>query len=82
MVVDGFCDLFVVFRFGGVGIDELRSCLGWENVMKVYKDVSEEGKVVLRVLGMKYKYYSFKVRVVFYEIIYEDGNVGVMFEDY
>jgi L-threonylcarbamoyladenylate synthase len=81
-VVDGLCDPPVVLRPGGVGIDELRSCPGWENVTKAYKDASEEGKAAPRAPGMKYKHYSPKARVVLYETTYEDGNAGVTPEDY
>ncbi|KAK0387624.1 hypothetical protein NLU13_3870 [Sarocladium strictum] len=81
-VVDGLCDPPVILRPGGVGIDELRSCPGWENVTKAYKDASEVGKAAPRAPGMKYKHYSPKARVVLYESSYDDGNAGVTPADY
>ncbi|GAP87342.1 putative tRNA threonylcarbamoyladenosine biosynthesis protein [Rosellinia necatrix] len=66
-VVDGLCDPPVVLRPGGVSIDELRRCPGWEQVEKAYKDHSEAGKAAPRAPGMKYKHYSPKARVVLYE---------------
>ncbi|KAI9171407.1 Threonylcarbamoyl-AMP synthase [Paramyrothecium foliicola] len=76
-VVDGLCDPPVVLRPGGVGMDELRACPGWENAVKAYKDKSEEGKAAPRAPGMKYKHYSPKARVVLYEATYQNGSEGV-----
>jgi L-threonylcarbamoyladenylate synthase len=81
-VVDGLCDPPVVLRPGGVGIDELRSCPGWENVTKAYQDATEIGKDAPRAPGMKYKHYSPKARVVLYEASYAEGDVGVTPADY
>lgn len=69
-VVDGMCEPPVILRPGGVSLEELRSCPGWANVVKGYKDESEEGKSAPRAPGMKYKHYSPKARVV----LYESGN--------
>ncbi|KAL7946366.1 calcium-transporting P-type ATPase [Trichoderma barbatum] len=80
-VVDGLCDPPVVLRPGGIGMEELRSCPGWENVVKAYKDHSEEGKAAPRAPGMKYKHYSPKARVVLYESTYKDGSDGVLPSD-
>lgn len=80
-VVDGLCDPPVVLRPGGVAMEELRACPGWENAVKAYKDQSEEGKAVPRAPGMKYKHYSPKARVVLYESTYQAGSDGVTFED-
>ncbi|ATY58423.1 Translation SUA5 type [Cordyceps militaris] len=67
-VVDGLCEPPVVLRPGGVGIDALRACPGWEHVVKAYQDHSEEGsKAAPRAPGMKYKHYSPRARVVLYE---------------
>ncbi|KOS16704.1 Threonylcarbamoyl-AMP synthase [Escovopsis weberi] len=77
-VVDGLCDPPVVLRPGGVGIDELRACPGWERVTLAYKDHSEEGaKAAPRAPGMKYKHYSPKARVVLYEASCAAGLGGV-----
>lgn len=76
-VVDGLCDPPAVLRPGGVGIDELRTCPGWENVVKAYKDQGYDGKSAPRAPGMKYKHYSPKARVVLYEAAYEKGSDGI-----
>ncbi|KAF4975885.1 hypothetical protein FZEAL_7358 [Fusarium zealandicum] len=76
-VVDGLCDPPVVLRPGGIGLDELRSCPGWENAVIAYKDQSEEGKAAPRAPGMKYKHYSPKARVVLYESSSAKGAAGV-----
>ncbi|KAK1986438.1 yrdC domain-containing protein [Colletotrichum cereale] len=80
-VVDGLCDPPVVLRPGGVSMEELRSCAGWEGVVKAYKDASETGKSAPRAPGMKYKHYSPKAKVVLYEWSCEAGVEGVMAED-
>ncbi|KAI1485485.1 DHBP synthase RibB-like alpha/beta domain-containing protein [Biscogniauxia mediterranea] len=80
-VVDGLCDPPVVLRPGGVGIDELRTCPGWEKVEKAYKDQSEAGKAAPRAPGMKYKHYSPKARVVLYETMLAGCRDGVHPED-
>ncbi|KAH7329018.1 calcium-transporting P-type ATPase [Stachybotrys elegans] len=81
-VVDGLCDPPVVLRPGGIGMDELRTCPGWENAVKAYKDQSEENKASApRAPGMKYKHYSPKARVVLYESTYKDGFHGITASD-
>ena len=77
-VVDGLCDPPALLRPGGVGIDEIRSCPGWENVVKAYKDRSEDGdKTAPRAPGMKYKHYSPRARVVLYESSFKKGADGI-----
>ena len=66
-VVDGICNPPVVLRPGGVSIDRIRECEGWEAVVKGYKDASEVGTAAPRAPGMKYKHYSPKAKVVLYE---------------
>ncbi|KAH7034815.1 DHBP synthase RibB-like alpha/beta domain-containing protein [Microdochium trichocladiopsis] len=80
-VVDGMSDPPVVLRPGGVSIDELRACPGWENVQKAYKDAAEIGKEAPRAPGMKYKHYSPKAKVVLYEASFTNGRRGVLPED-
>jgi L-threonylcarbamoyladenylate synthase len=80
-VVDGLCDPPVVLRPGGVSMEELRSCPGWEVCLKAYKDQSEEGKAAPRAQGMKYKHYSPKARVVLYESTFAAGQEGVTAAD-
>ncbi|EEQ31873.1 putative L-threonylcarbamoyladenylate synthase [Microsporum canis] len=66
-VVDGLSSPPAILRPGGVGIDELRTCPGWENVQIGYKDGALQGKATPRAPGMKYKHYSPKARVVLFE---------------
>ncbi|TAQ87681.1 hypothetical protein B7494_g3979 [Chlorociboria aeruginascens] len=66
-VVDGMCDPPVVLRPGGVSLDSIRECEGWEEVVKGYKDQNEIGDSAPRAPGMKYKHYSPKAKVVLYE---------------
>lgn len=80
-VVDGLNGPPVVLRPGGVSMDELRSCPGWEGVVKGYKDHSEDGKTAPRAPGMKYKHYSPKARVVLYEATFSGAAGGVDIKD-
>ena len=66
-VVDGLCDPPAILRPGGIGIDEIRKCEGWENVAVGYKDGTLDVKEVPRAPGMKYRHYSPKARVVLFE---------------
>ncbi|EOO03254.1 putative translation initiation protein sua5 protein [Phaeoacremonium minimum UCRPA7] len=77
-VVDGLCDPPVVLRPGGVSLEELRSCPGWEHVENAYKDHSETGKAAPRAPGMKYKHYSPKAKVVLYEAPPKAGSIEVL----
>lgn len=61
----------MVLRPGGVSIEALRTCPGWEDVAVGYKDYAESndagvGEVARapRAPGMKYKHYSPRARVV------------------
>lgn len=65
-VVDGLSDPPVILRPGGVGIEELRKCEGWENVQVGYNDGTLDIKEVPRAPGMKYRHYSPKARVVLF----------------
>lgn len=80
-VVDGLCDPPAILRPGGLGIDELRSCPGWENVVKAYEDHGYDGKAAPRAPGMKYKHYSPKARVVLYEATCKGGSDGITASD-
>lgn len=73
-VVDGLCDPPVVLRPGGVSIDCIRECEGWEKVLKGYKDASEAGNQAPRAPGMKYKHYSPKAKVVLFETALSPKN--------
>lgn len=81
-VVDGLSEPPVVLRPGGLSMDELRSCPGWEGVVKGYKDHSEEGKAAPRAPGMKYKHYSPKARVILYEATCTGASAGVDAKDF
>jgi L-threonylcarbamoyladenylate synthase len=63
-VVDGLVNPPVILRPGGVSIDMLKSCPGWENVQVGYKDGAETG--IPRAPGMKYKHYSPNARVLLF----------------
>lgn len=63
-VVDGLTVPPVILRPGGVSIDMLRDCIGWEDVRVAYKDGAETG--VPRAPGMKYKHYSPNARVLLF----------------
>lgn len=80
-VVDGMCDPPVVLRPGGVSLEEIRSCPGWETVVQAYKDQSEVGKAAPRAPGMKYKHYSPRARVILYEHSFNRGRTSLTAED-
>lgn len=65
-VVDGLSNPPAVLRPGGVTVEQLRLCPGWENVVVGYKDKHEEG-IRPRAPGMKYRHYSPKASVILYE---------------
>ncbi|KAL3480705.1 telomere recombination-domain-containing protein [Aspergillus californicus] len=66
-VVDGLSNPPSILRPGGVGIEELRTCPGWENVQLGYHDGTLDVKEIPRAPGMKYRHYSPKARVVLFE---------------
>lgn len=66
-VVDGLSDPPAILRPGGIGIEEIRSCKGWENARIGYKDGAQRGKEAPRAPGMKYRHYSPKAKVVLFE---------------
>lgn len=76
-IVDGLCDPPVMLRPGGLSLEDIRSCKGWENTIKGYKDESELGSEAPRAPGMKYKHYSPTAKV----ILYESGCSMVRVED-
>jgi len=65
-VVDGLSDPPVILRPGGISIEQLRECWGWEKVVIGYKDGSENGTAP-KAPGMKYKHYSPRAKVVLYD---------------
>ncbi|KAG5977155.1 hypothetical protein E4U55_007014 [Claviceps digitariae] len=80
-VVDGLCHPPAILRPGGISMDDIRTCPGWEAVVKAYRDQSEEGKAAPRAPGMKYKHYSPRARVVLYEAAYAAGQGGITAAD-
>jgi len=70
-VVDGLCDPPVVLRPGGVSIEALRKCPGWEDVRVAYKDSALGATDVPRAPGMKYRHYSPRAKVVLHEMARE-----------
>lgn len=75
-VVDGLTDPPVILRPGGVGIEELRKCEGWEKVQVGYNDGTLDIKEVPRAPGMKYRHYSPKARVVLFEAGSDEQSVA------
>ncbi|KAI7157541.1 translation factor [Hortaea werneckii] len=65
-VVDGLSQPPLILRPGGISIEQLRSCPGWENVQVGYKNAAETGSQP-RAPGMKYRHYSPKATVVLFE---------------
>ncbi|KAL4924475.1 putative DUF814 domain protein [Aspergillus undulatus] len=66
-VVDGLSNPPSILRPGGVGIEDLRACPGWENVQLGYHDGTLDVKEIPRAPGMKYRHYSPKAGVVLFE---------------
>ncbi|KAF2134821.1 translation initiation protein Sua5 [Dothidotthia symphoricarpi CBS 119687] len=66
-VVDGLSTPPSILRPGGVTVEQLRQCPGWENVTVGYKDKQEGGAGKPRAPGMKYRHYSPKAEVVLFE---------------
>jgi len=71
-VVDGLSNPPAILRPGGIGIEELRTCPGWENVKIGYHDSSLKLEEAPRAPGMKYRHYSPKAKVVLFDA---DSNV-------
>lgn len=65
-VVDGLSFPPSILRPGGIGLDQIRSCPGWEDTVIGYRDVSEKG-MKPRAPGMKYRHYSPKAPVILIE---------------
>ncbi|KAK6340526.1 hypothetical protein TWF696_008852 [Orbilia brochopaga] len=57
-VVDGLSDPPAILRPGGVSLEQIRACPGWENVIVHKEDSSGASGVAPRAPGMKYKHYS------------------------
>ncbi len=79
--MDGLSKPPVVLRPGGVPIESLRECPGWEDVVVGYKDGAETGSGVPRAPGMKYKHYSPKAKLVLVEGALKAGLVASFLPD-
>ncbi|KAF2878077.1 DHBP synthase RibB-like alpha/beta domain-containing protein [Massariosphaeria phaeospora] len=66
-VVDGLAHPPAILRPGGVTLEQLRQCPGWEHVAVGYKDAAHEKELQPRAPGMKYRHYSPKATVILYE---------------
>jgi L-threonylcarbamoyladenylate synthase len=66
-VVDGLSSPPAILRPGGVTVEQLRQCPGWENVVVGYKDKQAEDSSKPRAPGMKYRHYSPKAPVFLFE---------------
>lgn len=65
-VVDGLSQPPLILRPGGISLEQIRACPGWENVSIGYKDTSEQGSKP-RAPGMKYRHYSPRSPVILVE---------------
>lgn len=65
-VVDGLSSPPLILRPGGISLEQLKECEGWERTEVGYRDVSEKG-VAPRAPGMKYRHYAPKATVVLFE---------------
>ncbi|MCJ1317249.1 hypothetical protein MMC15_002572 [Xylographa vitiligo] len=65
-VADGLSHPPSILRPGGISLEQLRDCPGWEHTTVAYKDGAEPGTAP-RAPGMKYKHYAPKARVVLVE---------------
>ncbi|MCJ1461337.1 hypothetical protein MMC28_011719 [Mycoblastus sanguinarius] len=85
-VVDGLSIPPVILRPGGISIEMLRECSGWEDVGVAYTDGAETGAP--RAPGMKYKHYSPTARVLLFrgqldsicarDYMRKGGSIGVL----
>jgi len=66
-VVDGLSSPPAILRPGGVTVEQLRQCPGWENVIVGYQDKQADDSSKPRAPGMKYRHYSPKASVLLFE---------------
>jgi len=66
-VVDGLSNPPLILRPGGISIEQLCECEGWQGVQVGYRDVSQKGGEKPRAPGMKYRHYAPKATVVLFE---------------
>ena len=70
-IVDGLSSPPCILRPGGISIEQVRECAGWEGVVKAYRDKEQDSDddASPRAPGMKYKHYSPRAKVVLYEAL-------------
>lgn len=66
-VVDGLSHPPAILRPGGISIDQIRQCPGWEAVIVGYEDAALKTGAP-RAPGMKYRHYSPKAKVFLYNV--------------
>jgi L-threonylcarbamoyladenylate synthase len=65
-VVDGLSHPPAILRPGGISIEQIRQCPGWEGVAVGYEDAALKAGAP-RAPGMKYRHYSPKAKVFLYD---------------
>jgi len=78
-VVDGLSQPPLILRPGGISIEQLRTCPGWEDTQVGYKNVAEIGSQP-KAPGMKYRHYSPKAPVILFEHGTAPPDLGQMRE--
>ena len=68
-VIDGLRELPCILRPGGISLEQIRQCKGWENAEIGYNTLPKE---MPRAPGMKYRHYSPNASV----ILYKAGSEG------
>lgn len=66
-VVDGLSSPPLILRPGGVSIEQLRACEGWEDVQIGYKDAAGTAESKPKAPGMKYRHYSPRAPVFLFD---------------
>lgn len=65
-VVDGLSRPPLILRPGGVSLEQLRTCPGWEDTQIGYKNVTETDSKP-KAPGMKYRHYAPRAKVMLFE---------------
>ena len=66
-VVDGLGEIPAVLRPGGISLEQLRECRGWEGCVIGYQDQQSKSVEAPKAPGMKYRHYSPKAKVILFE---------------
>ena len=78
-VVDGLSSPPCILRPGGISLEQLRQCPGWEDVVIGYQNGSEKGSAP-RAPGMKYRHYSPNAQVLLYDASKARPNLEALAE--